>query len=50
MHGYTNNIPDTLKDRKYYHPKASSKMELGLKERYDLIESYKQDAIRQSKK
>ena len=43
-------MPDTLKDRKYYHPKASSKMELGLKERYDLIESYKQDAIRQSKK
>lgn len=47
---YQQYMPDTLKDRKYYHPKASSKMELGLKERYDLIESYKQDAIRQSKK
>ena len=47
---YQQYMPDTLKDRKYYHPKASSKMELGLKERYDLIESYRQDAIRQSKK
>ncbi len=41
---YQQYLPDTLKDRKYYHPKPSSKIELGLKERYDLIEEYKKNA------
>ena len=39
-------LPDTLKDRKYYHPKPSSKIELGLKERCDQIEELKKQAIK----
>lgn len=42
---YQQYLPDTLKNRKYYHPKNSSKIEIGLKERYELIESYKQEAL-----
>ena len=34
-------LPDTLKNAKYYHPKASSKIEIGLKERYEQIENWK---------
>lgn len=34
-------LPDTLKDRHYYNPKDSSKMESGLKERYLQIEKWK---------
>ncbi len=45
---YQQYLPDTLKDRKYYHPKASSKIEIGLMERYNLIEKYKQEAKNQS--
>lgn len=41
---YQQYLPDSLKDRKYYHPKPSSKMEIGLLERYNLIEQYKEDA------
>lgn len=37
-------LPDSLKDRKYYHPKPSSKMEIGLMERYNLIEHYKKES------
>lgn len=41
---YQQYLPDSLKNRKYYHPKNSSKIEIGLKERYELIESYKEKA------
>jgi putative ATPase len=34
-------LPDILKDRHYYNPKDSSKMETGLKERYLQIEKWK---------
>ena len=34
-------LPDSLKDRKYYHPKDSSRIESGLKERYLEIEKWK---------
>lgn len=34
-------LPDTLKDRKYYTPKDSSKIESSLKERYLQIEKWK---------
>jgi putative ATPase len=34
-------LPDILKDRHYYNPKDSSKMESGLKERYLQIEKWK---------
>ena len=34
-------LPDTLKDRKYYIPKDSSRIESGLKERYLEIEKWK---------
>ncbi len=34
-------LPDAIKDKKYYIPKESSKIEIGLKAQYDLIESYK---------
>lgn len=37
-------LPDALKNRKYYHPKPSSKMEIGLMERYHLIEQYKKES------
>lgn len=37
-------LPDSLKNRKYYHPKPSSKMEIGLMERYNLIEQYKKES------
>lgn len=37
-------LPDTLKGAKYYHPKASSKFEIGLMDRYNLIESYKKNS------
>lgn len=37
-------LPDSLKNRKYYHPKPSSKMEIGLMERYNLIEKYKKES------
>ncbi len=43
-------LPDALVGRKYYHPKNSSKMEIGLKERYELIEKYKQEAKKANKK
>lgn len=38
---YQQYLPDAIKDRKYYIPKESSKIEIGLKAQYDLIESYK---------
>lgn len=37
-------LPDALKDRKYYHPKDSSKVESGLKMRYEQIEQYKKES------
>ena len=37
-------LPDAIKDRKYYIPKESSKIEIGLKSQYDLIESYKKQS------
>lgn len=36
-------LPDTLKDRHYYNPKDSSKIEIGLKERYLQIEKWKKE-------
>lgn len=36
-------LPDTLKNNKYYIPKDSSKIELGLKERYFQIEKWKKE-------
>ena len=36
-------LPDTLKDRHYYNPKDSSKIETGLKERYLQIEKWKKE-------
>ena len=36
-------LPDTLKDRHYYNPKDSSKIETGLKERYLQIEKRKKE-------
>lgn len=42
---YQQYLPDAIKNRKYYYPKDSSKIEIGLKERYELIEKYKMDAI-----
>lgn len=41
---YQQYLPDNLKNRKYYHPKESSKIEIGLKERYNTIEEYKKNA------
>ncbi|MCM1259540.1 MAG: replication-associated recombination protein A [Prevotella sp.] len=41
-------LPDALMGRTYYHPKNSSKMEIGLKERYDTIVSYRQNAKNKS--
>ena len=41
---YQQYLPDSLKNRKYYHPKDSSKIEIGLKERYNTIEEYKKKA------
>ena len=40
---YQQYLPDAIKDRKYYIPKESSKIEIGLKSQYDLIESYKKN-------
>lgn len=37
-------LPDVLKDAKYYTPKPSSKIEIGLMERYNQIETMKQKA------
>lgn len=34
-------LPDNIKDAKYYHPKASSKYEISLMERYNKIEEIK---------
>ena len=34
-------LPDVIKDAKYYHPKASSKYEISLMERYNKIEEIK---------
>ena len=34
-------LPDIIKDAKYYHPKASSKYEISLMERYNKIEEIK---------
>lgn len=36
-------LPDTIKDAKYYYPKDSSKIEIGLKERYLMIERWKKN-------
>ena len=41
---YQQYLPDSLKNRKYYHHKDSSKIEIGLKERYNTIEEYKKKA------
>ena len=38
-------LPDILKDRHYYNPKDSSKMETGLKERYLQIEKWKKENV-----
>ena len=38
-------LPDILKDRHYYSPKDSSKMETGLKERYLQIEKWKKENV-----
>ena len=46
---YQQYLPEAIQDRKYYHPKNSSKMEIGLKERYELIEKYKEIAINEIK-
>lgn len=46
---YQQYLPDAIKDRKYYYPKNSSKMEIGLKERYELIEKYKEIASNEIK-
>ena len=40
---YQQYLPDKIKDRKYYIPKESSKYEIALKERYELIEKWKRD-------
>lgn len=40
---YQQYLPDAIKDKKYYIPKESSKIEIGLKNQYDLIESYKKN-------
>lgn len=37
-------LPDTIKDKKYYTPKDSSKIEAGLKERYLQIEKWKKES------
>lgn len=37
-------LPDPIKDHKYYIPKESSSIEIGLKGRYETIESYKKNA------
>ena len=34
-------LPDIIKDAKYYNPKPSSKLEIGLMERYNQIEGWK---------
>lgn len=39
-------LPDILKDAKYYTPKPSSKIEIGLMERYNQIETMKQKTKR----
>ena len=36
-------MPDTLLGRKYYHPKPSSNIEIGLMERYQKIEKMKKE-------
>lgn len=41
---YQQYLPDVLKDAKYYTPKPSSKIEIGLMERYNQIEAMKQKA------
>lgn len=41
---YQQYLPDALKNRKYYHPKNNSKIERGLKERYEEIERLKENA------
>lgn len=38
-------LPEILKDRHYYNPKDSSKMETGLKERYLQIEKWKKENV-----
>ena len=38
---YQQYLPDVLKDAKYYTPKPSSKIEVGLMERYNQIEEMK---------
>lgn len=37
-------LPDNLKNKKYYIPKNSSKTEMQIKERYELIESWKKQS------
>ena len=41
---YQQYLPDTLIDSKYYIPKDSSKIEMGLKERYLQIEKWKKES------
>ena len=42
---YQQYLPDAIKDRQYYIPKESSKIEIGLKNQYELIESYKRNYL-----
>lgn len=42
---YQQYLPDAIKDRQYYIPKESSKIEIGLKNQYELIESYKKNYL-----
>jgi len=37
-------LPDELKDKIYYHPKESSKVEIAYKERYDEINNWKKES------
>lgn len=41
---YQQYLPDPIKDAKYYQPKPSSKLELGLMERYNQLEKMKKEA------
>ena len=47
---YQQYLPDNLVDSKYYIPKSTSKIEIGLKERYEQIEKYKNEYLQKNRK
>ena len=47
---YQQYLPDAIKNHKYYYPKESSKIEIGLKERYEQIERYKKEVEKKQEK